>query len=68
MAYLRDLPRPLCRCSARATVELLNRANATVGYYCRRCGRSRLAELQAAEAAERAPEAIRRMTGPERGR
>lgn len=50
MAYLRELPTPRCReCSARATVELVNRYNATFGFFCRRHGVRAERELQALE-------------------
>jgi superfamily II helicase len=45
MAYLRELKR-LCReCRLRAAVvELVNRRNAGLGEFCRRCGERRLKE------------------------
>lgn len=40
MAYLKDLHEPICRhCGVKAKVELFNRFNSAVGYYCRRCGK-----------------------------
>jgi hypothetical protein len=45
MAYLRDLPKPRCRCGKPPAVELVNRRNAPCGTYCRNCAKRALARL-----------------------
>jgi hypothetical protein len=50
MASLRPVQRPrCCKCSRWATVELVNRVNASTGYYCTPCSGRALRELEAAE-------------------
>jgi hypothetical protein len=56
MAYLRKLERPKCCCGKPATVELINRYNASCGQYCARCGaraHKQLCESEKAQAAGR---------------
>jgi hypothetical protein len=50
MAYLRDIREMCSACKVRrATVELLNRANANMGRFCKQCGKTRLKGAQAYE-------------------
>lgn len=39
-------------CTARATVEVRNRWNASMGQFCRRCGQRRVRQLNQAERQE----------------
>ena len=62
MAYLRELPRPRCyRCGKAARYEVLNRENASHGFYCRACGEKTRRELERTERAKPC-EACRRDT------
>ncbi len=45
MAHLREIPKPKCRCGAKATVTLYNRYNAACGDYCARCGKAEAKRL-----------------------
>jgi hypothetical protein len=57
MAYLKDLPHFRCyHCQGKATVELFNHRNATLGAYCSRCGNKALGELQRKERQPAPPE------------
>jgi len=45
-AYSRPLPKPKCdACKRSAQVEVFNRVNLSVGYYCRRCGARKVKDL-----------------------
>jgi hypothetical protein len=51
--WLREIPTWICDehgCTYKATRELVNSANATVGRYCRTHAERRLAAMRAAEA------------------
>jgi hypothetical protein len=50
MAYLKPIIRRLCRCGKIATVELVNRFNGHVGYYCAQHGRAELRRLDSEHA------------------
>ena len=46
MAHLRPIPKHTCQCCWKAaTVELYNTRNAPYGYFCRACGKRKMAEL-----------------------
>lgn len=47
MSHLRPIPKRQCaECGwKRATVELFNDHNSSLGYFCGRCGRMKLARL-----------------------
>lgn len=51
MAYLKELPK-CCVCQGRASVELMNHLNSGCGFYCQRCGRRMLRELERKEKEE----------------
>jgi hypothetical protein len=52
MAHLRAIPKPKCaECSRPATVELVNRYNATCGYYCAAHGKRAEGRMTAREIA-----------------
>ncbi len=44
-AYIVVLVPPLCLCGKRATVEVRNGVNASVGKFCRSCGNRKVLEL-----------------------
>jgi uncharacterized Zn finger protein len=48
MAYLKEIEIK-CRCGKRATVELMNRFNASYGHYCAKCGKVALKALEGYE-------------------
>lgn len=50
MAYLRSIERECLTCRKRATVELVNRFNESMGHYCKPCGQRAEKRLQASEA------------------
>jgi len=46
MAHAREIPKRECiMCGKNAQVEVFNTYNASFGFYCRLCGRKRVAEL-----------------------
>lgn len=49
MVYLRDCTRKCSLCDSKATKELVNDRNATMGYYCSRHGGGALRRVQKAE-------------------
>lgn len=49
MAYLRTLRRKCQKCGRAAVYELLNAVNASMGFYCARCGEVSEGDLRAAE-------------------
>lgn len=49
MAYLKDLLRRCVRCGGVAKVEAFNCYNASLGAFCRPCGKRVLREQRAAE-------------------
>jgi hypothetical protein len=50
MSYLRPIPQPRCKvCQAAAKVELMNRVNGHVGYYCTAHGKRALREHERSE-------------------
>lgn len=51
MAYLRDIPKRQCACGKQASKEVVNRLNATVGFFCAKHAARRLAEMQRLEEA-----------------
>jgi hypothetical protein len=54
MAYLRELTAPRCQtCSKPARFELVNRVNAPLGKYCKKCAERKLAEQQRSEQVRR---------------
>lgn len=45
MAYLKEIPRDTCRCGKKAKVILVNKYNAEMGRYCKKCGNKELKEV-----------------------
>jgi hypothetical protein len=50
VTHLRSIEEKCRTCGGRASVELLNRFNSRMGYYCKRDGAAALKRLQADEA------------------
>lgn len=65
MAYLRSLDRQRCSCGKPSHVELFNYRNASLGCFCKTCGRLQLAAQAARERASPAKPELTK-SNPER--
>lgn len=48
--WLKDIPKPRCKCGRAATRVLMNANNAELGYWCAECGRREALRLNAEHA------------------